>query len=165
MKERVKQVKEVKKKSKINWKVLISCFIIVAIVAFLGSTFTSQNTNSQWYQSIKPSITPPNYVFPIVWTILFILIAISLYLSWIDSKDKTKIVVIFSVNFLLNILWSIFYFGMRNPRVAFIEIIFLWLSIFWMLVVTRKFSKKAFWLLIPYFIWVTFAAVLNFLSI
>ena len=151
-------------KKGINWKVLISSLIIVAIVAGIGSLFTTQSTSSQWYQQIKPSITPPNYVFPIAWTILFIMIAISLYLSWISSKDKTRIAVIFSVNFLLNILWSIFYFGMRNPRFAFWEIITLWLSILSMLVVTRKTSKPAFWLLIPYLLWVSFAAVLNFLS-
>ncbi len=152
------------KKSKINWKVLISSFIIIAIVAYLGSLFTSQSTTSSWYQEIKPSITPPNYVFPIVWAILFIMVAISLYFSWTSSRDKAKTAGVFGVNFLLNILWSVFYFGMRLPSLAFLEIIFLWLSILWMLITTYRVSKKAFWLLIPYFLWVTFASILNYLS-
>ncbi len=149
---------------KIRWKVLLSSLIIVAIVAYLGSLFTSSNTQSDWYQQIKPSITPPNYIFPIAWTILFIFIAISLYFSWTSSKDKVKIAVVFSINFLLNILWSIFYFGMRNPSLAFVEIIFLWLSILWLLITTYKVNKKAFYLLLPYLLWVSFASVLNYLS-
>ena len=96
-----------------GWKILIICFIIVYLVAFIGSIFTSSAVNSQWYSSIKPSITPPNYVFPIVWNILFFLIAFSLYLAWINSKNKkikTKVAWAFGVNFILNIFWSVFYF-------------------------------------------------------
>ena len=60
-------------KKKVKWKVLIISLIIVYAVAFIGSIFTSANTNSDWYQSIKPALTPPNFVFPIVWNILFFL--------------------------------------------------------------------------------------------
>jgi tryptophan-rich sensory protein len=150
---------------KINWKILIFCFLIVFGVAFIGSLFTSQSVNSEWYDSIKPSITSPSFVFPIVWNILFFLIALSLYFVWINSKEKKKIILLFGFNFVLNILWSVFYFGLRNPLSAFIVIIFLLISIISLILSSRKINKFAFFSLIPYFVWVSFASVLNFLSL
>ncbi len=149
-----------------NLKIFILCLIIVYLVAFLGSLFTSPNTNTDWYNSIRPSITPPNWVFPIVWNILFFLIACSLYLSWINSnkKDRTKLAWIFGINFFLNILWSVLYFGLKNPLLSFFELILLEASIIWMILITKKISKKSAWLLVPYLIWVVFAGVLNFLT-
>lgn len=154
-------------KKKINWKVLIWCFIIVIIVASVGSIFTSKAVKSSWYRLIKPSITPPNYVFPIVWSILFFLIALSLYFSWIYStkKEKDKIILAYGSNFILNILWSILYFGLKNPLTAFFDLMLLLVSIIAMMMVSYKVNKKAFYLLIPYLLWVGFAGVLNYLSI
>ena len=154
------------KKSKTNWKVLILCLVIVYLVALIGSIFTSPNTNTDWYNSIRPSITPPNWVFPIVWNILFFLIACSLYLAWINSKnkDKSKLVWVFGINFGLNIFWSVLYFGLKNPLLSFFELILLEASIVGMILVTKKISKKASYLLWPYLIWVAFAGILNFLS-
>jgi len=158
--------KEIEKR-KINWKILIMSFIIVCLVAGLGTVFTSQGTGSDWYKSIKPNITPPSLVFPIAWSILFFLIAVSLYLCWTNSKnreEKVAVSVIFAVNFALNIIWSVLYFAMKNPRLAFFDIILLLASILSMLLLSWRISKKSFWLLIPYFIWVCFASLLNFLS-
>jgi translocator protein len=154
------------KKRGFNVKVFVICFLIVLAVAFIGSIFTSSAVNSQWYQTIKPSITPPNYIFPIVWSTLFFLIALSLYLAWVNSdrKQKITIAIVFGINFLLNMLWSIFYFGMQNPGLAFFELIFLWISILSMIFVTLKIDKKSAYLLIPYLIWVSFAGILNYLS-
>jgi len=153
---------------KINWKTLIISFVIVYLVAATGSIFTSQNVNTDWYQTIKPSITPPNWVFPVVWNFLFFLIAVSLFLSWISAKNKIskiKIGIAFGTNFLLNIIWSFLYFGLKNPLYAFFDLILLWLSIAGMIYITRKVNKKAAWLLVPYFLWVSFAGILNYLSI
>jgi len=155
-------------KNKPNYKTLIICLVIVFSVAFIGGLFTSSATSSEWYKSIKPAITPPNYVFPIVWNILFFLIALSLYSSWTNSKnkvDKKKIAIVFGINFFLNIFWSYLYFGIRNPFFSFIEIIVLWFSILWMIHTSYKIDKKAGWLLVPYLLWVGFAIILNYLSI
>lgn len=154
------------KKRKLNWKVLIISLVVVYLVAFVGSLFTSPNTSTDWYESIKPSITPPSFVFPIVWNVLFFLIALSLYFAWTNSKKKEKpiLISIFAINFALNILWSIFYFGLKNPILSFVEIIILWISIWAMILITRKINKTSMWLLVPYLIWVAFAGVLNFLS-
>jgi tryptophan-rich sensory protein len=153
-------------KNKFNWKVFFFSLLIVYFVAFVGSIFTSVNVNSAWYESIKPSITPPNWVFPIAWSILFFLIALAMYFSWINARKtgKRDIVLIFGINLLLNILWSVFYFGMKELKIAFFDLILLWISIWFMIFLTYKVDKKAAWLLVPYLLWVSFAGVLNYLS-
>lgn len=151
---------------KINWKVLIISLVVVYAVAFIGSIFTSPNTDSEWYESVRPSITPPGWVFPVVWNVLFFLIALSLYFAWVGGKKvRGKIALVFGINFALNILWSVLYFGMRRPDLAFYEIFVLIVSIISMIYVAGKVDKKAGWLLVPYLLWVCFASVLNYLTV
>lgn len=156
------------KSKKFNFWILLVCLLVVfLIVGGIGSIFTSDNTNTAWYDSIKPSITPPSIVFPIVWNILFLLIAFSLYLAWIYSKnkqEKKKVALIFGINFILNILWSALFFELKLLQLAFLEIIIFWLSILAMIFITRKINKKSSWLLIPYLIWVAFASILTYLA-
>ncbi len=154
-------------KKRINWKILVLSLIIVYAVAGIGSIFTSGSVNSSWYQQIRPSITPPNFVFPIVWNVLFFLIGLSLYFNWINIKSKEQkgnIIMVFGINFILNILWSLLYFGLKNPSLAFFELILLWMSIFLMIKTSFKINKTAAYLLVPYLIWVSFAGILNYLS-
>jgi tryptophan-rich sensory protein len=154
-------------KRKVNFKVLILSLVIVYSVALIGSLFTSPVTKTDWYDSIRPSITPPSIVFPIVWNILFLLIALSLYViitSKKNEKFKKKAYIIFGVNFFLNILWSVLFFGLKNPFLAFFEIILLWISILVMIIYSYKINKNSSYLLVPYILWVSFAIVLNALS-
>lgn len=148
--------------------VFIICLLIVfLVVGGIGSIFTSNNTNTAWYSSIKPSITPPNWVFPIAWNILFLMISFSLYFAWTDSrnkKQKTKVVLLFGINFILNIWWSVLFFGLKLLQLAFVEVILFWFSILALILFTRKISKKSAWLLIPYLLWVAFASVLTYLA-
>lgn len=145
-----------------NWKLFLICILIVYGVAFLGSLFTD---TGNWYDSIKPSITPPNYIFPIVWNILFFLIAISLYISYSKAKknEKKPVRIVFGINLLLNMFWSFLFFKIKRPDFAFFELIILWLSIISMIYTLYKIDKKASYLLVPYLIWVSFAGVLNYL--
>lgn len=154
-----------RKMMKINWKVLVLSFVIVYGIAFIGNIFTSGNVDTSWYEEIKPSITPPNYVFPIVWNILFFLIALALYFAWIRAKKKQKKIValVFGINLLLNAFWSYLFFVLRKPNYSFFELIVLWISILAMIFTTRKIDKKAAWLLVPYLLWVLFAGILNYL--
>jgi benzodiazapine receptor len=154
-----------KKRLKKNWKVLIVSLVAVYVVAFIGSLFTSSQTNSQWYLSVKPSITPPNFVFPIVWNILFFLIALSLFFAWTSAKKKSKIKIalVFGINLLFNVLWSVLFFKFKKPNFAFFELILLWISILVMIFTTWKINKKSALLLIPYLLWVSFAGFLNYL--
>ena len=150
---------------KINYKVLITCILLVYAVVFVGSIFTSGNTGSQWYLENKPSITPPNYVFPIVWNILFFLIALSLYFAWIktNKKQKKKVALVFGANLLLNVLWSFLFFTLQKPLLAFFDLLLLLATIVLMISTTYKIEKKSAWLLVPYLAWVAFAGVLNWL--
>ncbi len=152
-------------KKRTNWKVLISCIVLVYASALLGSFFSSSNTNTDWYQAIKPAITPPNYIFPIVWNILFLLIAFSLYLAWTSAKknQKTPLASIFAINLIFNSLWSILFFGIKNPFLAFFDLLAIWVTIIGMIYVTYQIKKKSSYLLWPYLIWVSFAGILNYL--
>jgi len=150
---------------KINYKILIVCLILVFGVGSLGGVFTSSDT--EWYNSIKPNIAPPDYIFPIVWNILFFLIAISLYTSWMkaNKKQRSKIAIIFGGNLFFNFLWSLLFFGFQKPTYAFLDIILIWLTILMMILITWKIEKKSSLLLIPYLIWTSFAGVLNWIII
>lgn len=128
----------------------------------LGSFFTISSIPT-WYVTLnKPAFSPPNWVFGPAWTILYILMGISLYLVW-TSKGKLKqnALNLFFVQLGLNVLWSIIFFGMRNPTLALIDIIALWVLIFLTIKSFTKISKLAGNLLIPYLLWVSFASVLN----
>ena len=152
---------------RINWKIFLSCLVVVYIAAFFGNLLTVQSVSSDWYQSIKPSITPPGWVFPIIWNVIYLFIVVSLYLSWRDSKpkQKKKLALAFGVNLVLGVLWSLFYFWMQNPLLALIDIIPFWISILFMILITKKINKTSAYLLVPYLVWVTFATVLNYLSV
>ncbi len=152
---------------KIKWKILIICLALSYLTAFIGTQFTLPNTDTEWYESIKPTITPPSFVFPIVWNILFFLIGLSLYLSWTNAKNKqkNKVALVFAINLILNILWSVLYFGLKNPLLAFIEILILIASIILIITTTYKINKTSSYLLWPYLLWVCFATILNILSI
>ena len=147
-----------------NWKVLLSSIVIVYAIAFIGSLFTSGAVDSAWYESVRASITPPNWVFPIVWNVLFFLIALSIYLAWTSAKNKStkkSIILLFGFNLVLNAFWSYLFFGLRNPLGAFFDLIVLWISILTLFILTYRINKKSYYLLWPYFLWVTFAGILN----
>mgnify|MGYP006290454713 CR=1 FL=1 len=148
------------------WTLFI-CLIIVYSVGFLGNLMAAGNSNSDWYESVKPDITPPGFLFPVVWNILFFFIAIALFIVWRQSKkqDKKEIIWVFGLNFVLNILWSFFYFGLRNPSAGLVDIVLLWVSILLMLHLSIRIDKRAYYLLLSYLAWVSFAGVLNYLSV
>ncbi|MFA7708178.1 MAG: TspO/MBR family protein [Candidatus Pacearchaeota archaeon] len=150
-----------------HWRILLVCLIIVYAVAFIGGLFTTNAVKSDWYQTIKPSITPPNWVFPVVWNVLFLLIAISMCFSWASKKQnqKTSIIVSYWINLMLNILWSVFYFGFKSPLHALVIAVLMLVSIIHLIILNWKINKKASYLLIPYLLWIGFAIILNYLSI
>ncbi|MFH1823244.1 MAG: TspO/MBR family protein [archaeon] len=149
-------------KKKHNLALIIS-FVTIFLVAFIGSFLT--DSKSSWYESIKPSITPPNFVFPIAWTTIFILLAFSLYFSWVHLKDQKKVILFYGINFVLNILWSLFFFTLKNPTLALVDIVPLWVSILGLFLINWKKNKISSWLVLPYLLWVTFATILNVLMV
>lgn len=142
---------------------LIISLLIPQLAGGIGAFFTTPNI-STWYASLeKPSFNPPNFIFAPVWTTLFLLMGISLYLIWSKEKGNKKIALIFfSIQLILNTLWSILFFGLQNPFLAFIEIIILWTFILLTSLKFYRLNKTAAFLLTPYLLWVSFAAVLNF---
>ena len=141
---------------------LILSILIPFVASAIGSIFTA-NSISTWYINlIKPSFNPPNWVFGPVWTLLYLLMGISLYFVWVNKSKQKKIALIwFSAQLILNTLWSILFFGLKNPLAAFIEIIILWFTILMTIIYFYRIDKKSAYLLIPYILWVSFAAILN----
>jgi tryptophan-rich sensory protein len=144
------------------WKLFIS-ILVPFIASTIGSLFTASSV-STWYLTLnKPVFNPPGWIFGPVWTLLYLLMGIALYLVWIDkAKNKEKAYWLFGIQLGLNALWSILFFGLKNPLFAFIEIILLWIAILMTIIYFYKINKKTIYLLLPYILWVSFASVLNF---
>ena len=142
---------------------LFISFLVCFSAAAIGSlTTTPQIPN--WYADLaKPIWTPPNWLFGPVWTILFSLMAIAAWLVWRKHgmKKARRALVWFGIQLVLNSLWSVLFFGWNNPGAAAAEILLLWLTILVTMVTFSKKSKAAGLLLVPYFLWVSFAMVLN----
>lgn len=147
---------------------LLKLFIAIGVselAGVIGGLFTASSIPT-WYASlVRPEIAPPNWVFGPVWTTLYALMGVALFLVWQkgwERRDVKNASLIFMGQLILNTLWSIIFFGLRLPGVAFIEIIFLWLTILATIFAFAKISRPAAWLLAPYILWVSFAAYLNF---
>lgn len=143
---------------------LVASLIICQLAGIIGSFFTVPAITSWYATLVKPSFNPPNYLFGPVWFTLYILMGISLYLVWQKKAQKKtrEALILFGFHLLLNAAWSILFFGLKNLALAFGEIIILWLFI---LIVIYKFWKiepKAGMLLLPYFLWVSFASILSY---
>ena len=146
-----------------NLAKLVLTIIICQLAGAVGSIFTNTSVQT-WYTTLKlPSIAPPGWFIGTVWIILYTLMGISLYLVWNKGDKRVKEAIsIFFVQLVLNSVWSILFFGLRSPSIAFIEIIILWIAILFTILKFYRISKNAGLLLIPYIIWVSFALVLNF---
>ena len=144
---------------------LIASICFCYIVAFFGSVVTFPSI-STWYAGLnKPSFNPPTFIFGPVWTILYTLMGIALYLVWNKEKKNKSVnqaVEMFLLQLSLNFLWSLIFFGLHLPFAALLTIIALWISIAYTIFLFRKISKAAYLLLIPYIAWVSFALILNF---
>lgn len=136
--------------------------LAAVVVAMIGGTITNLGP---WYEGLaKPDWTPPRPVFPIAWTIILALAAIAAVTSWraaATDKVSDTIVGLFALNGFLNLLWSLLFFRMQRPDWAFVEVVALWLSILALVIYCGRQSKLAGVLLLPYLVWVTIAAALN----
>jgi len=136
---------------------IILCFAVAATGRFFPP--------DEWYASLnRPGYAPPNWVFGPVWTVLYLMMAVSGWLVWKSqgTVSKRAALSVFGSQLVLNAAWSAIFFGMHNPGWALVEICFLWLAISWTIVLFRPHSMPASLLLIPYLAWVSFAAVLNY---
>ncbi len=136
--------------------------IAAAIVAVLGATITDLGP---WYQGLeKPDWNPPDVAFPVGWTIIFALNTAAIVSAWRAAptpKVSDTIIGLFALNCFLNITWSMLFFRIQRPDLAFIEVLLLWLSIAALIVYCGRYSRISALLFLPYLLWVTFAAALN----
>jgi benzodiazapine receptor len=143
---------------------LVVAVVIPLVVGGLGGVATASAIPT-WYQDLnKPSWNPPNWVFGPVWTLLYILMGVAAWLVWRLGWDNPQVRValaIFGVQLLLNLFWSLIFFGLRSPGWAVLEIIILWGFILATTVQFYRLESVAGLLLVPYQLWVTFAALLN----
>jgi translocator protein len=139
---------------------LIISITIPLLAGFVGSYFTMPAI-AGWYSGlIKPELNPPNWIFAPVWTTLYILMGISLFLIWREGKHYLEMSV-FGAQILLNTTWSIFFFGIQRLDVALMNIVLLWIMIILTMILFSRISKIAMYLLVPYILWVSFAGYLN----
>lgn len=147
---------------KFNLKKFLISILIPLSVGGLSALVTKNNMDL-YSQINKPPLSPPSWLFPVVWTVLYILMGISLYLVWNGEKPNDKnLFSVFGIQLFLNFIWPIIFFNFRAYLIAFVVLIFLWAASFLMIASFYQNKKISAFLQIPYILWLTFAAYLNF---
>jgi len=144
----------------ISWS-LIAFFAVTFVAAMSGGYFRP----GQWYRDLtKPSWNPPDFLFPIAWTVLYAMMAVAAWLVWGEAEWPAAMVPIglWLVQLVFNALWSALFFGMKRLDYALADVALLWLAIVATIAAFWPISTVAAWLMVPYLVWVSFAAFLNF---
>lgn len=145
---------------KIEWKKLLVCIAIPLFVGGISALLT--RGNMQIFSTLnKPPLSPPGWLFSIVWTLLYILMGIASYLVLISKKPNTNALTVYSIQLIFNFFWSIIFFNLNLYLFAFVWLILLWILILKTTILFYQISKSAGYLMIPYLLWVTFAGYLN----
>ena len=140
------------------------CISIPLLVGGISGVLTKYEVDGTWFNLLrKPSFNPPNWLFAPVWTTLYLLMGIGLYLVWntASGEIRKKAVLVFSVQLLLNFFWSILFFYAHRVLASVIDILLLWICICWMVLVFKQIKPIAGYLQLPYLAWVSFATVLD----
>jgi len=147
-----------------NFKKLFACIAVPLAVGALSAFFT-KDSMAAFQMLNKPALSPPGFLFPVVWTVLYTLMGIASYLVITSESNKQYIddaILFYALQLAVNFFWSIFFFNFGWYLFSFLWLILLWLLIFITIFAFAKVSKPAAYLLIPYLVWVTFAGYLNF---
>ena len=147
-----------------NRKLLIKSIALPLLVGAVAGLLT-RSAMQDFDALIKPPLSPPGWLFPVVWTILYTLMGISAYLiktSDADAEAKSDALMIYNYQLIVNFLWSIFFFNFEWRLFSFVWILLLWVLIILMIRQFDKISQTAAYINLPYLLWVTFAAYLNF---
>ncbi len=143
---------------------VILAFLATFSAGLVGFFFVDAGASS-WYEGLlKPALNPPAITFGIVWTILYFLMALALSIVWL-KKPQTSLTAgwirFYFVQLLFNVAWTLFFFGLHSILVAFLDILFLAFTVLCLVIATAEIDRRAMYLLIPYLLWVLFAAYLN----
>ena len=139
----------------------------ISLGAFLALVFAAAPTGAifqpgPWYASLnKPSWTPPNWLFPVAWTVLYAMIAVAGWKVW-QVQGFGSAVAVWGIGLAVNMAWSWLMFGRQDIGLALVDLILLWLAIVAFLVLAWPLDRVAAYLFVPYFFWVSFAGALNF---
>lgn len=147
-----------------TWKIYAAWILLAEAVGGLSGWLTRDGAKAYSESIIQPPLSPPALVFPIVWGILFALMGIGaarIYLAP-PSRERTNSLRIFLLQLAFNFFWSILFFNLQAFGAALVWLLILWGLILWMIVSFRKVDPLAAWMQIPYLLWVTFAAYLNY---
>lgn len=150
---------------KVNWRTLLICILIPIGVGTLAGVL-SMGAMEQFASMMKPPLSPPAWLFPVAWTILYTLMGISSYLIYTseepkDSSLKSQALSTYGYQLLVNFLWPVFFFDFQWYLFSFLWLVFLWILVLKMILEFRKINPLAALLNIPYLLWLTFAAYLN----
>ena len=146
-----------------DWPALVTCIALPLMVGAVSGYATSRSVDL-WYAGLaKPPFNPPNALFGPVWTVLYVLMGVTLFLLWRSpsSPDRTRALAAFGVQLALNFAWSFLFFGFHMVTAALVEILVLWGCILAMIALSARVNPASAWLQAPYLLWVSFAAVLN----
>lgn len=145
---------------KIEWKKLFICIAIALIIGGISAFLT--RGNMQAFDMLnKPALSPPGWLFPIVWTVLYILMGIASYLVLVSQKTNNNALVLYGIQLFFNFFWSIIFFNLELYIFAFVWLVILWILILKTAISFYQIEKTAGYLMIPYLLWVTFAGYLN----
>ena len=147
------------------WKAYVVFILVCVGTGLLAALLTSGGNDLYNGTLVKPPLSPPALVFPIVWTILYTLMGISAARIWLspESKARSRGLNIFIAQLVVNFFWSLIFFNAQAFGFAFLWLLLLWALILWMILTFYKTDKLAALLQIPYLLWVTFAGYLNFM--
>ena len=148
----------------IDFKKILKVGLFIAIPLLIGglSALITMG-NMQLFDSInKPPLAPPKWLFPVVWTILYIMMGIASYFLYkADSEEGREALVLYGIQLFFNFWWSIIFFNLKAYWFAAIWLFTMWIIILILLIKSKKIDERSFWLLLPYFLWTTFAFYLN----
>ena len=146
----------------------VKCVLSILLPLMVGgvSGFFTAGSIEGWYITLnKPWFNPPNWIFGPVWTLLYLMMGIAFFLIWKSDApaDAKRIAIrVYFVQLALNFAWSLIFFYMEQPGWALVDILLMWVAIFWTILAFGKISSASAWLLVPYICWVSFAMALNF---
>lgn len=146
--------------------IVLAISVAIPLLIGVGSSSYTESSLANWYDTlIKSSLTPPDYTFGIVWPILYVLMGVAAFLVWRKGLSWPEVrwaLAIYGGQLILNGVWSWLFFGRQDPTAALIEITALWLALLTTIFAFARISRVAAWLLVPYLLWISFAAYLNY---
>jgi len=143
---------------------VIVSIILCELAGVIGALFTTPSIPGWYAGLVKPSFNPPNGIFAPVWTALYALMGLAAWLVYAKGAKRPEVkraLTVFAVQLVLNVLWSIVFFGAHQVFAAVVVILLLWAAILWTILLFRGISRAAAYLLVPYILWVSFASVLT----